>query len=121
MIKSLTCIECPKGCKISVDIDGDKINSVTGHQCKKGEAYAAEEVLDPKRILTTSVLTEGLEIKMLPVRTSRTIPKARLAEAMGEVKKIRISRPVKAGEAVYKDLISEGVDLIATRSAAKPA
>ena len=82
MIKQLTCIECPKGCRINVDLDGEKINSITGFQCKKGEAYAKEEVLDPKRILTSSVLTEGLELKMIPVRTNKPIPKSKLMEAL---------------------------------------
>jgi CxxC motif-containing protein len=115
MIKSLACIECPKGCKISVDFDGDKINSITGFQCKKGEAYAEEEVIDPKRTLTSSVLTEGLEIKMLPVRTSKPIPKSRLIEAMGKVKKIRLTKAVDVGDVIQKDFIVQGVDLIATR------
>ena len=116
MIKSLTCIECPKGCKISVDFDGDKINSITGFQCKKGDAYAREEVLDPKRILTSTVLTKGLELKMLPVRTSKPIPKSKLMEAMGEIKRIRIFKPTNVGDIIQKDFIVPGVDLIATRN-----
>ncbi len=118
MIKQLTCIECPKGCRINVDLDGEKINSITGFQCKKGEAYAKEEVLDPKRILTSSVLTEGLELKMIPVRTNKPIPKSKLMEAMGEVKKIRLTHPVKAGDAVIKDFVVAGIDLLATRGTA---
>jgi CxxC motif-containing protein len=118
MIKSLTCIECPKGCRISVDFDGNKINSITGFQCKKGEAYAKEEVIDPKRILTSSVLTEGLELKMVPVRTNKAISKSRLMEAMEEVKKIRLTHQVKAGDAVIKDFVVPGIDLLATRGTA---
>jgi len=118
MIKQLTCIECPKGCKITVEMDGDKINSITGFQCKKGEAYAKEEVLDPKRILASTVLAEGLEIKMVPVRTSKPIPKSRLMEAMEEVKKIRLTKPVKSGAVVKKDFVVPGVDLLATRGTA---
>lgn len=120
MIKSLTCIECPKGCKISVDFDGDKINSITGFQCKKGEAYAREEVADPKRILTSAVLTKGLELKMLPVRTNKPIPKSKLMEAMEEIKKIkkiRQGKPVETGDVIKKDFIVQGVDLVATRDA----
>lgn len=117
MIKSLTCIECPKGCKITVDFDGDKIDSIKGFQCKKGEAYAREEIIDPKRILTSSVLTEGLGLKMLPVRTNKPIPKSKLMDAMGEIKKIRVSKPVNVGNVVCKDFLSAGIDLVATRNA----
>lgn len=115
MIKSLTCIECPKSCRITVDFDGDKINSINGFQCKKGEAYAREEIIDPKRILTSAVLTKGLELKMLPVRTNKPIPKSKLMEAMEEVKKIRLTRPVEVGGVVQKDFIVPGVDLVAAR------
>lgn len=117
MQKTLTCIECPKGCKITVDMDGDKITSITGFQCKKGEAYAREEVLDPKRILTSAVLTEGSDLKMLPVRTNKPIPRSKLMDAMGEIKKIRVSKPVNVGDVVCKDFLSAGIDLVATRNA----
>ncbi|MFA5104389.1 MAG: DUF1667 domain-containing protein [Candidatus Margulisiibacteriota bacterium] len=115
MLKSFTCVECPKGCKIAVDFDGDKINSITGFQCKKGEAYAKDEVLDPKRILTSAILTKELELKMLPVRTSVPIPKAKLMGAMQEIKKIRLTKPVDVGDVIQKDFIISGVDLVATR------
>jgi len=115
MIKQLTCIECPKGCKITVDMDGDKITGITGFSCKKGEAYAREEIIDPKRILTSSVLTKGLELKMVPVRTSKPIPKSKLMEAMDEVKKIRLSKSINVGDVIQKDFIVPGVDLISAR------
>jgi len=115
MIKQLTCIECPKGCKITVDMDGDKINGITGFSCKKGEAYAREEIVDPKRILTSSVLTKGLGLKMIPVRTNKPIPKSELMEAMEEIKKIRLAKPVNAGDVIQKDFIVPGVDLISAR------
>lgn len=115
MLKQLTCIECPKSCKISVNLDGDKINSITGFQCKKGEAYAREEVIDPKRILTSSVLTKGLELRMIPVRTNKPIPKSKLMEAMEEVRRIRLAKSVNVGDVIQKDFIVPGVDLVATR------
>lgn len=116
MQKTLTCIECPKGCRITVDFDGNRINSINGFQCKKGEAYAREEIIDPKRILTSAVLTEGLEIRMLPVRTNKPIPKSKLMDAMEEIKKIRVSKPVGVGDVVQKDFIASGVDLVSARS-----
>ena len=116
MQKSLTCIECPKSCRITVDFDGDKINSITGFQCKKGEVYAKDEVLNPLRILTSTVLTEGLELKMIPVRTDKPIPKSKLLEAMERIKKVRIANAIKAGEIIEKDFMSQGVNLVSTRT-----
>lgn len=117
MIKKMTCIECPQGCLLEVDIEGGHIIKLSGHKCPKGEIYAKQEVENPERILTSTVLTHGLAVKMLPVRTSRPIPKARLFEAMEEIKKVRLSKPVKVGDIVSRDFLGSGADLIATRSA----
>lgn len=117
MIKKMTCIECPQGCLLEVDIEGGHVIKLSGHKCAKGEIYAKQEIENPERILTSTVLTHGLPVKMLSVRTSRPIPKAKLFEAMKEIKKIRLSKPVKVGDIIVKDLLGLGADLIATRSA----
>jgi CxxC motif-containing protein len=111
--KELICIECPTGCQLSVDIDGGKLAAVSGNKCPKGQEYAVSEIEDPRRILTSAVLCEGLDVRMLPVRTDKPIPKARLTEAMEAIKKIRIKRAMKAGEVVAADFF--GASLIATR------
>jgi CxxC motif-containing protein len=112
--KELICIECPTGCKLSVDIDGGKLAAVSGNKCPKGQEYAVSEIEDPRRILTSAVLCEGLDIRMLPVRTDKPIPKARLMEAMEAIKKIRVKSAMKAGEVVASDFF--GANLIATRN-----
>lgn len=117
MIKKLTCIECPKGCQLTIEADGSHVIRVTGNQCEKGIAYAQQEIEDPRRILTSTILTKGLSVKMLPVRTSAPISKMKLMEAMAEIKKLRIDRPVKVDQVIVKNLLGLGVDLIATREA----
>ncbi len=119
MQKSFICIQCPKSCKILVDFDGEKINSIKGNLCKKGELYVRDEILNPRRILTTTVLTNGLEIKLLPVKTNKPIPKSKLFDAMKEIQKIRVDKPLKAGDIIVKDFIEQGVDLVATRDILK--
>jgi len=117
MIKKITCIECPQGCRLEVDVEGGYVVKVTGNKCEKGEVYAKQEIENPMRILTSSVLTKGLKIIMVPVRTSRPIPKARLLIAMEEVKKILLDHPVRVGEIIIPDFLGLGVDLISTRDA----
>ena len=68
MKKELICVECPKGCSLDADIENGKVVSVSGNKCPRGEEYALSEIENPRRILTSSVLCEGLEIRMLPVR-----------------------------------------------------
>lgn len=119
MIKKLTCIECPKGCSLSVDIENCKAVRVQGQQCPKGQQYAVAEVENPVRILTSAVLTRGLDIKMLPVRTDKPIPKSKLMDAMREIKGIRVERPVKSREIIVLNFLGTGASLVATRDAVK--
>ncbi len=49
----LTCIVCPKGCRLRVDDENGY--KVTGNVCARGEAYGREEALDPKRTVTSTV------------------------------------------------------------------
>lgn len=115
MAKKLTCIECPKGCSLSVDIENCRVVKVDGAECPKGEEYARAEVENPMRILTSAVLAEGLPIKMVPVRTDKPIPKNKIMEAMDEVKKVRLKTPVRPGDTIIKNILNSGADLIATR------
>ena len=115
MLKKITCIECPTGCQLEVDAEGGYVVKVTGNKCEKGEAYARQEIENPMRILTSTVMAQGLGLKMVPVRTNKPIPKAKLIKAMEEIKKIRLDKPVKTGEAVQNNFLGLAVDLIATR------
>jgi CxxC motif-containing protein len=116
MNRKMTCIECPKGCRLEVETDGgSRVSSVAGHECPRGEKYAKQEVEAPMRTLTSAVLTSGLELKMLPVRTNKPIPKAKLPEAMAAVKRITQGSPVKTGSVIVKNFLGLGVDLVATR------
>lgn len=115
MIKNLTCIECPKGCSLIVDIENCRVVKVKGNQCVGGETYAAAEIENPTRVLTATVATQGLSLKLVPVRTDKPIPKAKLEEAMAEIRKIRLASPVRGGSIVVKDFLMAGVNLITTR------
>ena len=113
--KKLTCIECPEGCTLTVDMENSKVIRFTGNKCPKGEEYAISEIENPNRILTAVVLAQGLGLKMIPVRTDKPIPKSRIFEAMEEIKKVRVSKPLNTGDIVVKNFSGLGVNLIATR------
>jgi CxxC motif-containing protein len=113
--KTITCIECPVGCSLQVDIENCKVVKVSGHKCPKGEKYAITEVENPVRILTSTVLTKGLPVKMVPVRTDGPIPKARIMDIMSEIRKMVLDRPVRVGDVVAGNILGSGVNLVATR------
>jgi len=116
-VRKITCIECPIGCRLAVDVEGSRVIKVTGNKCPKGEPYAVSEIENPARILTSAVLCQGLDLKMLPVRTDKPMPKSKILEAMKEIKKIRVGKPLGAGDIVVKNFMGMGVKLIAARSA----
>ena len=115
MTRKITCIECPQGCVLSVDIESCKVIRVDGSKCPKGEKYALSEVENPVRVLTSTILTIGLPLKMVPVRTDHPIPKSDLKNAMEEIKKIRLNRPVQAGTVIVKNILGLEANLITTR------
>ncbi|NTV53814.1 MAG: DUF1667 domain-containing protein [Candidatus Firestonebacteria bacterium] len=117
MTRTLTCIECPKGCRLTAETDGTRVLNVTGNRCNLGSKYAAQEVENPLRVLTASVATLGLDLKMLPVKTSGPIPKAKVLEVMPLLRQICMTTPVKIGDVIQADFAGLGVNLVATRSA----
>ena len=92
-----------------------EIVSIENYDCKRGLEYAKNEVLDPRRILTTTLKLSGGRV--LPVRTKEPIPKKLLKKAMHELRDVIITPPVKVGETVAKNVVGTGIDLIATGNA----
>ncbi|MBF0385972.1 MAG: DUF1667 domain-containing protein [Candidatus Omnitrophica bacterium] len=115
MSKQFICIECPNSCLLVVETKDGKVTGVSGNKCKRGETYAVSEVENPVRNFTSLVKAEGLEIKMVPVKTSAPIQKGLIFFAAQEVKKIRIVKPVKVGEVIAENFVNSKADLIATR------
>lgn len=117
MTKKMTCIVCPIGCELSIEynlVDGKPTDiSVSGNTCKRGEKYATTELISPERTLTTTIRTNGAETPMLPVKTSKPIPKDKLFEAMKLVNANTAKLPVKTGDVIIADFICEGINLVA--------
>ena len=115
--KNITCIICPIGCEITVQGEGDRIDSITGNTCKRGETYIRNEVTDPRRTLTSTVKLVGAAYdKFLPVKTDGAIPKGRLFEAMEVLSKITVKVPVKRGDVLVEDFLGEGIALVAGKT-----
>lgn len=115
MRRELTCIACPKGCRLTVETDGKILTGLTGNQCPKGLEYGRQETENPLRTLTTTVAASGLGVWRVPVRTSAPIPKALISEGMRAVRALKITRPVRCGEIVAARFLGLETDLVATR------
>lgn len=114
-MKELICIVCPKGCHLKVDEKNDY--KVTGNSCSRGEAYGREELVHPVRTLTTTVILKGCDLRRLPVRTDRPVPKSKMMECMQAVKGFCVQAPVKMGDIVIRDIAGTGANLISSADA----
>lgn len=116
--KRMTCILCPNGCDLDVAYHGEPSSQtlfVQGNLCPKGERYALEELLHPKRTLTTSILVRGGAQPQTSVKTAAAIPRETLHRARDALRAIAIDAPVEIGDIVARDIAATGVDVVVTR------
>ena len=116
MKKQLVCVNCPKGCRITVTFEQERITDIIGYSCEQGKNYAAQESVDPMRILTSTVRIHNAPLRVLPVMTKKEIPLRLWKEAMAEIRKVSVNAPVREGQVIIHDLLHTGSDLVASRS-----
>lgn len=117
-VRELTCISCPLGCPLRVELDGSgKVLSVTGNTCRRGEEYGRKEVTAPTRTVTSTVRVEGGRTPVVSVRTREDIPKEKIFPCMEEIRRATAKAPVKLGDVVIPNVAGTGVDVIATKDA----
>lgn len=116
MKKEIICTVCPRGCHIQVEGEGEVIRSIEGHGCKRGLEYAGTEFSHPVRILTTTVKLEGMDNDLLPVRSSKPLPKEKLFACMEVIRATTVKVPVARYDVVIPDICGCGVDMVATKT-----
>ena len=92
----LICINCPRGCLLQVEQQGEEI-TVTGNFCSKGILMRPEGADRP-----------------LSVKTDRPVPKALLKECAKAVYSTHPKLPVKYGDVLIENLCGTGAKVIAT-------
>lgn len=113
--KELTCIVCPRGCKLTVKQIEDEFQ-VSGNFCKRGIDYGIKEVVNPVRKVTSTVRISGAKYKRLPVITDQEISKGEMFRVMEELNKVTIEAPIKYGDIIIKNILDTDVNIIASRS-----
>ena len=113
-MKMLNCIVCPKGCRLTVDENNDF--SVTGNGCERGAEYGRTELLNPTRVVTSTVRCAGGGIACCPVKTDGAVPKGRIFDVMDALRGVEILAPVTVGQTVIANVCGTGVNVVATRS-----
>ena len=121
MVKEFTCIVCPNGCSITAEAEPKEdgtyiVRSIRGAACPRGTAYVEQELTDPRRTISTSVLVKGGELPLASVRLTAPIPKGKIFDAMQEIKRHTLTAPVEAGTVVISHLLGYEADVIVTKS-----
>ena len=112
-MKQLVCIGCPRGCRLTIDEkDGEYI--VTGNTCPRGKEFAISEMTAPKRTICSTVKTVFPDEPVLPVRVSDDIPREKIFDVMREINAVTLKERIGRGDAVIKNVLGLGVDVIAT-------
>jgi len=114
--KHFVCVVCPIGCEIDVVHDGSKIISTEGNKCEKSEEFVSQELIEPMRILTTTVRIQGARWPVIPVRTDKSVPKRLFPRIMRQLRRIRLKAPVDMLDVVVRDVLHTGANIVATRT-----
>lgn len=114
--RELTCIGCPMGCRITVELEGDEVLSVKGNTCAIGDKYARQEVIAPERTVTSTVVVTGGDRERCSVKTKGNIPKDRIFACMKAIDHIRAEAPVRIGDVIIHNVCGTGVDVVATKN-----
>ena len=125
MERKLVCISCPLGCRLTVTWEEESDITVKGNRCAKGESYAQEEILAPKRVVTATVAVAAPKgdgpsatpiPRRLPVKTSAPLLKEHIPGLLNELYGMEVQAPLRCGDVLLPDIAGTGVDLVATRS-----
>lgn len=113
MKRELTCILCPRGCRLTVSGEPDNL-VVNGNGCKNGIKYGISECLDPVRTVTSILRVSNRCDTMISVKTSVPVKKRDMLSVVAVLKDTKIEAPVAAGDVLLRDVF--GADIIATKT-----
>lgn len=112
----MNCIMCPLGCEMTVTIEDGEVTGVTGNTCPRGPKYAHDEVVAPKRMLTSTVRVNGGLLPLVPVVSKTTLPKERILDCAAALRQVIVEAPVSEGQVIVENILGLGVDIVASRS-----
>lgn len=118
VVHAIQCIGCPIGCGGEVTVENGIVAEMSGFTCNKGLAYAAEEVVSPKRMVTTTVRVSGGSLALLPIISATPVPKERIFDCLRLLRGVSVAAPVAEGTVIVADALGLGVDFRAARDVA---
>jgi CxxC motif-containing protein len=96
--------------------DGTKAEIVSDHRCKQGISYAKNEALDPRRMLTSSILVHNGEWPLVSVKTTEPVPKDKIFTVLKQIKKTVVNAPIQTGDVLIPKVSDLPIDIVATKT-----
>jgi CxxC motif-containing protein len=91
------------------------IQEISGASCVRGKSYVENELKNPLRTVTSSVLVIGGSLPVTSVRLTGMVPRNRMSDVIEELKKVRLQAPVEIGQVVISNILGLGCDVIVTK------
>lgn len=113
MKRNMTCIICPRGCSLEVDISSNNV-TVSGNACPKGEEYAINECTNPVRTVTATVRVSNRYNTMVSVKTVTPVAKDKMMDVMQALRDIQVEAPLHIGDVVLYNIC--GSDIVVTKA-----
>lgn len=113
-VSHLTCICCPMGCALTVTQHDNGEIFVEGNSCPMGDKYGRQEVVNPVRMVTSTVFVDRGELQMVSVKTSNSVPKDKVKDVVKALASLHVAAPVHIHDVLVKNILDLGVDIIAT-------
>lgn len=113
MNRELTCILCPRGCRLQVT--GDEADlKVAGNGCKNGARYGISECLNPVRTVTSILRVSNRCDTMVSVKSTVPVKKSEMFDFVAALRNVVVSAPVSVGDVLARDVFS--ADVVATKN-----
>jgi CxxC motif-containing protein len=107
------------GCEMNVSTNSCGQIDVDGSTCKIGKEYAKDELLNPRRIVTSTIkVTNGCR-SLVSVWTTGAVLKDKVYDIMNELERVVIEAPVKVHQIIIKNICNLGVDIESSGNVAR--
>lgn len=117
--KDFTCVVCPNGCTVNIVFEEgspNKFITASGQKCPRGLTWAQQEIVDPMRSFSTSVLVKNGEFIECSVRITKPIQLKKVFAVMEEIKKLNPQAPLCIGQVLLSSPAGTETDVIVTKN-----
>ena len=122
--KEFICVVCPNGCSIKAQYEEGnppKLISAEVMRCPRGKTWIQQEIENPMRTFSTSVLVDGGEFLEASVRLTKPVPLSKVFDIMAEIRKIKLQAPLAIGDVILTNPAGTETEVIVTRNVPKKA